>query len=193
MDVWVLPKCIRKCDIVFRGVWARARRGERVVSFKSPGPCVATLLNQLTPLVRGHSSAGLLQPAPGGVIWGLSWCLTHCSTSTHSGYGLTPPLGSRRTVNLQQSKVNCDADGHGCNTKCHLELNMELQLLPLRRHTQLRATMDMPLLLLSHLFDILAANCWSFFMELGRCFAVFEGQGCAKAFPLKLVHFFPPQ
>lgn len=117
MDVWVLPKCIRKCDIVFRGVWARARRGERVVSFKSPGPCVATLLNQLTPLVRGHSSAGLLQPAPGGVIWGLSWCLTHCSTSTHSGYGLTPPLGSRRTVNLQQSKVNCDADGHGCTHK----------------------------------------------------------------------------
>lgn len=41
---------------------------ERVVSFKSPGPCVATLLNQLTPLVRGHSSAGLVQPAPVGVI-----------------------------------------------------------------------------------------------------------------------------
>lgn len=35
-----------------------------MVSFRSPGPCVATLLNQLTLLARGHSSAGPLQPAP---------------------------------------------------------------------------------------------------------------------------------
>lgn len=114
MDVWVLPKCIRKCDIVFRGVWVKGWRGEGVVSFSSPGPCVATLLNQLTPLARGHSSAGPVQPAPIGVRWGLWWCLTHCWTSPLSSYGLTPPLRSRRTVNPKHSKVNSDTGEHWC-------------------------------------------------------------------------------
>lgn len=126
MDVWVLPTCIRKCNIVFIGVWVK---GEGVVSFRSPGPCVATLLNQLTPLARGHSSAGRVQPAPIGVRWGLSRCLTHYWTLALSSYGLTPPLRSRRTVNLNHSKVTSDTEGHWCTHKYQQKLKMELQLL----------------------------------------------------------------
>lgn len=127
MEVWVLPKCIRKCDIVFRGVWVEGWRGEGVVSFRSPGPCIATLLRQLTPLARGHSSAGPVQPAPIGVRWGLSWCLTHCWTSPLSSYGLTPPSRSRRTVNPKHSKVNSDTDGHWCTHKYQQKLKMWFQ------------------------------------------------------------------
>lgn len=138
MDVWVLPKCIRKCDIVFRGVWVKGWRGEGVVSFSSPGPCVATLLNQLTPLARGHSSAGPVQPAPIGVRWGLWWCLTHCWTSPLSSYGLTPPLRSRRTVNPKHSKVNSDTGEHWFTHKYQEKLKMELQMFfPGKPHTLL--------------------------------------------------------
>lgn len=152
---------VRHCFL--RSGW----RGEGVVSFRSPGPRVSTLLNQLTPLARGHSSAGPVQPAPIGVRWGLSWCLTHCRTLPLSSYGLTPPLRSRRTVNSKHSKVNSDTDGHRCAHKYQQKLKMELQLFFTGKLTHFCTIGNMaatPCTYFGHLIDIQVATFRNFFI-----------------------------
>lgn len=160
MDVWALPKCIRKCDIVFRGVWVEARWTCGIIQIpRSLRRHLAKPVNTAgsrSQLGRAGAASScrcdmrpLVVSDPLLNINALRlW--THTSTEEQEDCKSATKQGQlwrRRTFMHTQSVTWSSTWSYSC---CHQDATHTAA----RHHGHACTT----LLLLCHLFDILAAN-----------------------------------